>query len=231
VTRAAIELRILSLYTAGDEAEAYNISEIARATNAAYPHVHAAVVRMLDEGLLHEYRVGKSVFCRVDLTNQLTRNLLAQAGLRRKEEELNNAASRASELRNIDREVQRLAVDDSAIIAALYKDGAVTLVVTERKEMRHIRKQTFLPELSFTTPYRLREELLSTTALLKDAIVLLGYERLLFLISPIHEQLLLLHSRLTGLGWEKRIRTRKRTRTQTRTRKGIVPKKRREVDA
>ncbi len=198
MTRAAIELRILSLYTAGAEAEAYSISEIARATNAAYPHVHAAVTRMLDEGLLHEYRIGKSVFCRVDLTNQLTRNLLAQAGLRRKEEELNTPGPKISALRNIDREVQRLAVDDSAIIAALYKDGAVTLVVTERKETRRILKQTFLPQLAFTTPRKLKEQLLSTTEPLAGSIVLLGYERLLLLLSPIHEQLLFLHSRLAG---------------------------------
>ncbi|MBR9693440.1 hypothetical protein GOV07_05980 [Candidatus Woesearchaeota archaeon] len=191
MTRAAIELRILSLYTAGSETEAYNISEIARGTGAAYPHVHAAVKQMLEAGLLHEYHIGKSLFCRVDLSNGLARNLLAQAGLRRKEEALDN-----QEFKNIDREVQRLAVDEPSIIAAIYKDGGVTFVVSHTKTSRRISRSTFIPNLTFTTPQKLKQELLTTTAPLKDAIILLGYERLLHLISPIHEQLLLLHSRL-----------------------------------
>ncbi len=191
MTHAAIETRILSIYLAGSEAEAYTISELARRTGAAYPHVHAAARRMAADGLLEIRAVGRASYCSVNLADGLARNLLAQAALRRKPSALSSP-----NLRNLDAEVQRLAVEEPRLIAALLAKEGLRLIVTERDAVRPILRKTALLNVSFSTPDELRDELLGSMALLDGATPLLGYARLLLHLAPVHERLLLNHAAL-----------------------------------
>ncbi len=189
--QAGIELRILSLYIVGSEIEAYNISELARRSGGAYPHVHAAVKGLVAQGVLKELRLGRSRYCTVDLSSDLARNLLAQASLLRK-----RATLSSPNLRNMDAEVQRLALDEPSLLSAIYKEGALRFVVAEKKTAIRLLRQTNLINVSFATPAEFRAELLRSFDLLDGATILYGYERLLLSLSPIHEQLRLNYSRL-----------------------------------
>ena len=189
--QAGIDLRILSLYIAGSEIEAYNISELARRSGGAYPHVHAAVKSLVARGVLKELRLGRSRYCTVDLSSDLTRNLLAQASLLRK-----RALLTSPNLRNMDAEVQRLALDDPSLLAAVYKEGALRFLVADRKAPARLLRRTSLINVSFSTPAELRTELLASFGTLTDAVVLHGYERILMTLLPVQEQLRLNHSRL-----------------------------------
>lgn len=191
-TRLGIEARILSLFCGGNEAEAYNISQLARGTGAAYPHAHAAVGRMLAEGLLRSSAVGRSTTCTPDLTNDLARNLLAQADLHRKRQALSTP-----NLMNLDGELRTLATEEPRLIAA-FLDGSdgVRFIVTDKAAQQAILKRTTLINLSFSTPDELRAELLASMDLLKGSVALLGYERFLLILAPIQERLMLNHSAL-----------------------------------
>lgn len=189
MTRAAIETRILSLYTAGCEAEAFNISELARGTGAAYPHVHAAVNGMIAQGILRGHAVGKSLCCTVNLKDALARNLLGQAAVRRKEGSLDRP-----NLRNMDGQILRLAVEEPRLLSVILSKERLLFVVTDRSAIRPLLARTDLINIVFSTPDELREQLLATLAPIEGT-VLHGYDRLLLMLIPIQERLLLNHSR------------------------------------
>jgi len=191
VTRAAIEIRILSTYLAGSEAEAYSISELAHRAGAAYPHVHAAVRRMTHDGLLVVRTVGRGVYCTVNLADGLARNLLAQAALRRKAAFLAHP-----NLRNLDAEIRRLAVEEPRLIAALLVKDGIRFIISEKDAIRPILRQTDLPDITFSTPEELRAELLGSMALLADATPLHGYDQLLLHLQPVQKRLMLNHAAL-----------------------------------
>jgi hypothetical protein len=191
VTRAAIETRILSLYAAGCEAEAYNIREISLKTNAAYPHVYAAVQEMVKRGLLVSSVVGKAVYCRINLANDLARNLLCQALIRKQE-----TALAKPNLKNLAAELRRLAREEPRLLAVVLNGERLRCLVTDAKAARPLLRKTDLPNISFSTPAELREELIGSMAVLDGALIFLGYERVLLTIEPIQEQLLLNHSAL-----------------------------------
>lgn len=189
--RPSIETRILSQFTSGAEAEAYTISDLARRTKAAYPHVHAAVTTLLTEGVLNAATAGHALFCTLNLENDLCRTLLNEANYHHKQHLL-----AAPNLKNLDAEVRRLVIAEPRILAVISGDNGLRFIITDKDTRRPILQQTTLLNISFTTPNELQQELLASMTLLKGSTVLFGYDRLLLLLQPIHEQLRLNHSTL-----------------------------------
>jgi hypothetical protein len=188
--RPSIEVRVLATYL-GDECEAWTISELARKTGAAYPHVHAAVTGLIGGGVLRARTVGKALYCSPDFSNGRCRALACEANVDRKERLLN-----APNLRNMDAEVRRLVIAEPRIVAVIQNGAAVRFLVTEKAAQRDILRKTQLLNLSFSTVDEYRAELLASFSSLRDATVLEGYDRLLLLLSPMQEQLLLNHAQL-----------------------------------
>jgi len=186
VTRPSIEVRILGLYTAGREAEAYTISEIARKVKAAYPHVHAAVQTMADQGLLRIRQAGKASICTADLTNGIARALILQAHLRDVKPTQSALAYEA--------EIRRLA-EEPCLIAAIRQRERLFFIVTDHSRDHSLLKKTPLLNISFLTPEQLSRLLLSLKrgeyGPLDGSEIILGYERLLLTIAPIQERLML----------------------------------------
>lgn len=193
VTRAAIEARILSLYADGYEAEAYSISDLSRKADAAYPHVHATVVAMEKEGLLKTRELGRSRYCTVCLENDMARNLLAQADVRRKADAL-----KKPNLENLDRMVRDLTATEPGLLAVILHEGSLLFVIAENSlaVRRRVLRKVGIPNISFSTPEDLGSLLLRDLSLLRDGIVLFGYERILLLLLPFQERLLLNHGAL-----------------------------------
>lgn len=189
--RTSIETRILSLFTAGAEAESFSISEIARKTGAAYPHVHAAVTGLLSQQVLLSTNIGKALYCSPNFESDLCRHLLSEAMLWRKETLLG-----APNLKNINAQIRQLATSDSRLIAVILNNDALRFVITDKAAANEILKQTTILNVSFSTPGELKSELLNSLALLDGATVLLGYDRLLLLLAPLQQQLRLNHSAL-----------------------------------
>lgn len=181
MTRAGIELRILSLYTGGCEAATYNISEIARATGAAYPHVYKAVSKMTRDGLLSVVKIGHAHYCRPNLANSLTRNLMERAALQQQTRE-----------QNLEREIQRLVINHPELLVVMKEEEKLTLLISTKRAAHRIRKDTILFNLVFLTPEEFTEHLRANhpgdNSLLK-APVLYGYERLLLLLQPVYDEL------------------------------------------
>ncbi len=190
MTRVAIETRILSLYVAGSEAEVFNVSEIAKGVGAAYPHTHAAVKRMIRDGILSAITVGKSILCSVNLENDLARNLLAQAQCRRKASLLSRP-----NLLNLDAEMRRIAAEEPQVIVAILNKEGIRFIVTERKAAMAVLRRTSMLGLSFSDPDEFRAELLTSMRTLDGSTILFGYDRLLLILLPIHRQLSLNHAR------------------------------------
>ncbi len=187
---AAIQQRILSLYSAGSETEAYNISEIARKTGAAYPHVHAAVQRLITQQVLIEYKFGNSRYCRVNLNNDVARALLTQANLILKAQQMDTP-----NLRNLDEEIKQLAIEEPRLLAAIYQYGKLRFLVSDKDAIKSILQKTGLINITFNTPQEFREEILAGSASLTNAIILHGCDTLLLNLSPIQDQLFLNYSR------------------------------------
>lgn len=189
--RPSIETRLLSSYTGGAEHQFYSISQLARAAKAAYPHAHAAITGLVDKGVLEATIVGRSLLCTPNLASERCRLLLCEANLGRKERLL-----ASPNLRNLDAEVRRLAVDDHRLVAAILKGERLRFVVTDHDCQRDLLRRTSLVNISFSTPDELRQELLRSPEPLTGATPLLGYDRLLLLLLPIQRQMGLNHSAL-----------------------------------
>lgn len=189
MTRNTIDSRILACYTRGNESEAFNISDLARATKAAYPHIHAAVRQLVDEEVLVKRRFGRSDYCTVNLDNPLTRALLAAA--------LHQASPQffsQPNIRNLQRELALLATSEPRLLAALHTKQGILLLVTERAAIKSVLKKTGLTHLTFATPTELRQDSRDRHGLFAGTTPLLGYERFLLELAPIHEELVLNHA-------------------------------------
>ncbi len=187
--RQPIELRILSLYAGGSEAEAFNISEISRKTGAAYPHTYHAVKQLIQEGLLEEKRYGKARYCTANLSHPLTRNLLIRATLAGST--LPKQSREAFE--NLRREIERLTLEHPQLLAALFDGKRLFFLVSTKRAARRIGRDTFLFNITFYTPEEFRKALLNNPELLSMQ-VLFGHERLLLLLSKVQERILFQHS-------------------------------------
>jgi len=179
-----IEERILSCYLSGSETTAFNISELARKTGAAYPHIHAAAKAMIDAGILIARKQGRSSVCRPNLKNGLTRNLLARAAIQKKEHHLTKP-----NLRNLDAEIERLVMLEPRILAVTLKGERLHFIVADMEARHSTLKRTSLINIDFSTPETLRENLATESFSLGGAIILHGYERLLLIIASEQERI------------------------------------------
>lgn len=190
MVRATIEKRLLAIYSGGSEAEAFNISQLSRETGAAYPHTHTAVNGLIESGLLIATRIGKSQYCTLNLCNELTRSLLSQVNAEQKRKALKRL-----NLRNLNEEVKRLAIEDPRLLAVILHNKKVYFIIAEEQAKQSLLRQTALIDIDFLTVPQLQKQLLLNLQLL-NGLTLFGYERFLFAIAPIHERLIQNHARL-----------------------------------
>jgi hypothetical protein len=57
--------------------QSFTIRQVAERLGKAYPHVHAVVTALLEEGVLHKDVVGNAYACRLDFASERTRALYA----------------------------------------------------------------------------------------------------------------------------------------------------------
>lgn len=184
MTRTAIEARIFSLYVGDGIVQAYNISTIAKRIGAAYPHVHAAVHEMVENGLLETRNIGNAVFCSPNLGNDFARNLLAHAALLEKHKIMNSPNEQ-----NMTRAIRELAMKHPELLCALYTEEGICFVVPNKDCQSTILRDTNLYNIRFLLPNELRDELLDDIGLLKRGISLHGYDNLLLILQPIQSLL------------------------------------------
>ncbi len=199
MTRNTIDSRILARYTRGNECEAFNISDLARLTKAAYPHVHAAVQQLVDEGVLVKRRFGRSDYCTVNLDSPLARALL-DAALHRANEQF----YRQPNIANLQRELSLLSTKEPRLLGALHTKDGILLLLTERAAVKSILKKTSLTHLSFSTPTELRLDARDRRGCFDGTTPLFGYERLLVELASIQEALVLNHANAFRSGGERR---------------------------
>lgn len=182
--------RIITAFLGHNIAEPLNISQISREIGAAYPHTYNAVSELIDEHILIAKTIGKSRYCTLNLESDRARSLLGTSFVEHKESRLTT-----KNLQNLNQEIRRLSLIEPSILAAIFHENFVQIVITDKSKTRTILKNTAIPNISFLTPKELQNSLLNSLDLL-DGVVLFGSDRLLLLVHPIQQQLMLNHSAL-----------------------------------
>lgn len=188
MTRASIEERILALFASGNEYEAFNISDVAKRIDAAYPHTHATIKQLQKDGLLSLHTLGRAHFCRANLANPLTRNLVCREMLAK-----NNRLFKNQNVHNLLVELQKQFSNEPNLVAALLHNEKIILIVTDLSVRNRILRKTSMLHLKFHTLDSFKESLETDPTLLRSN-VLLGYERLLLSLATIQNDLFFNHA-------------------------------------
>lgn len=120
-------LEILELYRQ-EPLLGISIRALAQRLDKAYPLIHAHVSRLLDVGILHAEMIGRSRFCRLDLSHPQAQHLLAFLAARHPQTAL------MQRLQSINEEIP-------LYTASLTKDERVIIVtdhLEHRKKLKHL---------------------------------------------------------------------------------------------
>lgn len=172
----------------GGEFELYSISDLARKLNVAYPHVHSAVNGLISQNILKANKIGRSIYCSLNLANDLCRNLLEFSLIETKQK-----IFKKPNLKNLNKDILNLVLEFPEIISVIFKKNKLIFIISNTKIKNNILKKSRLPEILFATTGDFKKQLLRTNDLL-EGITIFGYDRLLLLLNDLHDRLIVKHS-------------------------------------
>lgn len=187
VVRQTIEVRILSTFLEGKLFDSHSISDISRQIDAAYPHTHATITEMITQGLLKSYALGRTLLCAPNLENDLTRALLCQAHACIK------AKNQTPTLNNLDCEIRKLASSELGLLSVILHEKDLHFIVSDESIKQKIVAMTSMVNLHLWTAKEFIKLLFEDSSALNGTTIM-GFDRLLLLLAPYREQLMLNHA-------------------------------------
>ncbi|MBN1502353.1 hypothetical protein JW930_02315 [Candidatus Woesearchaeota archaeon] len=182
----SVDLQIVELYNR-DITALYSINQISKKLKKAYPYINKRANRLISKGILKKVTIGRSYLCSINLKSDSARAYLMLNEIKNK----NTLYKKNKLLSKIGYEITKL-IAEFKVYSVYYADDSIIFLLDHIHDNEAIkRKCSILTQFNpiFFEIKDFEEEVLQNKKLIKDKIVLYGYEKFFEVLSTVEEQL------------------------------------------